>query len=336
MMTRLAVAAFAVLLSSTTAFVFQSQCVSIHTIHLTPFMPRKRAQERHHDWHLNFASTNHHQDSVPAPAEKMTASASIPRVLSRTDGQELMNTVILPANDYGNRIETGRDAQGLQAGSGVAVTPQDARMFLTYGEFPLDSLDELLDLALPYIPKEEKEQQPPMISMIDVGSGCGRLALYAALTRGSPQQSWNVHGIEISPMLHQEAVQALTRAMQQGHVQEYPHNHHHPATMTFVAAATCFFMPVLHTSGNKCLQLLISCLPIVPLGKLMVFHEDMGAMVIGNEWSGLLSESCPNGCVVVTTDRALDPAYGWQLVDRLNVDNREVMGSTGYIHVLKK
>lgn len=66
------------------------------------------------------------------------------------------------------------------------------------------------------------------------------------------------------------------------------------------------------------------------------FSEQLGAMIIGQEWSGLLALSCPNGCVVVTTDRALDPHYGWHLVERLDVDNREVMGSTGYVQVLKR
>eukprot|EP00549_Striatella_unipunctata_P017543 CAMPEP_0118708104 /NCGR_PEP_ID=MMETSP0800-20121206/21662_1 /TAXON_ID=210618 ORGANISM="Striatella unipunctata, Strain CCMP2910" /NCGR_SAMPLE_ID=MMETSP0800 /ASSEMBLY_ACC=CAM_ASM_000638 /LENGTH=53 /DNA_ID=CAMNT_0006611181 /DNA_START=14 /DNA_END=175 /DNA_ORIENTATION=+ len=36
------------------------------------------------------------------------------------------------------------------------------------------------------------------------------------------------------------------------------------------------------------------------------------------------------------TDRILDPSYGWELKDRLDVPNPEVMGSTGYIQVLNK
>lgn len=263
-------------------------------------------------------------DIVPAPAEKMTASASIPRVLSRADGQELMDNVILPSNAYGNRIEVGRDAQGLRAGSGVPVNPQDARMFLTYGEFPLHSLDELLDLALPYV------ANPQSISMIDVGSGCGRLALYAALTRGSPQQSWNVHGIEISPILHHEAVQALSRAMNGGHAVDYqPQPGNNSCCNLFLHAGAAQEWKQVFATGHVVFAYSTAW-------ETNGFSEEMGAMVIGREWSGLLSESCPNGSVAITTDRALDPAYGWQLVDRLNVDNREVMGSTGYIHVLKR
>jgi hypothetical protein len=38
---------------------------------------------------------------------------------------------------------------------------------------------------------------------------------------------------------------------------------------------------------------------------------------------------------MITTDRVLDPRHGWLFLDRLDVDNREVMGSTGYIQVLR-
>ena len=58
-------------------------------------------------------------------------------------------------------------------------------------------------------------------------------------------------------------------------------------------------------------------------------------MNLDRQWSELLANSCRKGCVVITTDRALDPQHGWELLDRLDVDNREVMGSTGYIQVLR-
>lgn len=196
------VAAAALLVTTTTAF----------TLYSSPF------NLQHSTIVLYSAAAD---ELVPKPAAKTTASASIPRVLSRADGQALLDDVILPERDYGSRIETGRDAQGLQAASGVAVSPQDPRMFLTYGEFPLSSLDELLDLALLHV------KSPSRIEMVDVGSGCGRLALYAALTRGgepSLLQSWQVHGIEISPILHHEAVQALSKAAQAGLVQDYQPN----------------------------------------------------------------------------------------------------------------
>jgi len=259
-------------------------------------------------------------DIVPAPAEKMTASASITKVLSHQDCQDLMDGVILPATQYGDRIEVGRDAQGLKVASGVAVSPQDPRMFLTYGEFPLTSLDVLLDLALPYVVSSQR------INMVDVGSGCGRIALYASLTRGTLQQPWQVHGIEISPVLHHEAVQALSKAYEGGNIQEY-----HPNSFSSI---------FLHAgAAEEWTEVLGQCNLVFAYSTAWPtkgFSEEWGAMIIGQEWSGLLSKACPNGCVVVTTDRALDPQHGWELVERLDVDNREVMGSTGYVHVLRR
>jgi hypothetical protein len=58
-------------------------------------------------------------------------------------------------------------------------------------------------------------------------------------------------------------------------------------------------------------------------------------MNLDRQWSELLANSCRKGCVVIAiTDRALYPRLGWELLGRLDVDNREVMGSKGYIQVL--
>ena len=66
------------------------------------------------------------------------------------------------------------------------------------------------------------------------------------------------------------------------------------------------------------------------------FSPELGAMILDPEWSATLGNYCKTGCVAVTTDRALDPSYGWELVDRLDVDNPEVIGSTGFVHILKR
>lgn len=252
------------------------------------------------------------------PAEKMTASASISQTLSRQEGQTLMDSTLLPSTEYGNRIESGGYAQGLP--TSVAVSPNDPRMFLTYGEFPLFSLDELLDLALPLV-------SGTCIRMLDVGSGCGRLALYVALTRGTPEQPWQVHGIEISPILHQKALQALAKGYRGGSFTDYQEKGAMNSVHLHVGAAEEW------TEVLQCTDLVFLYSTAFPTSG---FSEELGAMILGQEWSGLLSKKCPTGCVAVTTDRALDPNDGWNLVDRLDVENHEVMGSTGYIHVLRR
>ena len=59
-------------------------------------------------------------------------------------------------------------------------------------------------------------------------------------------------------------------------------------------------------------------------------------MILSPKWSKTLASTCHNRCVGVTTDRALNPDDGWILVDRMDVENPSVWGSTGYISVLEK
>lgn len=66
------------------------------------------------------------------------------------------------------------------------------------------------------------------------------------------------------------------------------------------------------------------------------FCPDLGALLLDPVWTHSLSNACQDGCVAITTDRALDPAFGWELLERIDVENREVFGSTGYISILRK
>jgi SAM-dependent methyltransferase len=224
---------------------------------------------------------------------------------------------------------------------------------LTYGEFPLSSLDALLDLALPHMchlgndDDDNDDNDATCVRMLDVGSGCGRLALYAALTRGTREQPWHVHGIEISPMLHDLATVALSRGFQKGTFANVcqQKNNDGPTTATATATATTTTAAAANSihlhlgAAEEWTQVLQQCNLVFAYSTVFRtsgFSQEWGAMIMDKEWSGLLSQNCPKGCVVVTTDRALDPKDGWHLVDRLNVENREVMGSTGYIHVLEK
>ena len=59
-------------------------------------------------------------------------------------------------------------------------------------------------------------------------------------------------------------------------------------------------------------------------------------MILSSKWSSTLASTCPEGCVAITTDRALDPDYGWKLLDRMEVENPSVWGSVGYISMLEE
>lgn len=229
-----------------------------------------------------------------------------------------MDKYLIPKTEYGDRIGLGRDAQGFDESSGL-IDPDDPRLSTTYGEFPLSSMDQLIDLGLKRLDRIEGG-----ITMVDLGSGCGRLIFYSGLTRGDEEQPWKIHGIEIADILHDEAMVAASKGLEGGYLSndlEGPQNsislHHGPVHN------------YRHILGAG--DLVFAYSTAFPA---KAFNPDLGAVILDAEWSQLLSESCKAGCIAITTDRALDPGHGWKLIDRLDVENSEVFGSTGYIHVL--
>lgn len=255
--------------------------------------------------------TTRHQLNDSSIICQSTAFSVTPR--SRDEGKTIMDDTLMPKKQYSNRIGLGRDAQGI--GGGSALDPNDPRLSMTYAEFPLDSLDELVDVGMKHLQKDQ-------VNFVDIGSGCGRIALYLAMTR----QNWDVHGIEISKLLHEQATEYLEKAMEQNFFSDSTSVesgslalHLGPAAEFYhlLGQADCIFAYSTAFSAKS-------------------FSPELGALLLDPEWSNLLSESCKTGCVAITTDRALDPAYGWELVDRLDVENQEVFGSTGYIHILRR
>lgn len=249
--------------------------------------------------------------------ETDTFACSVIKRLTREEACKLMDETILPLSKYDHRQRSGRDAQGLTEAQ--VVNPTDAIMEFTYGEFPFNSLDELLDRASPYLSSKKN------IQMIDIGSGCGRLVFYTALTRGSEDNSWTIHGVEIADLLHDEALRATLNGLDSGWFRSTPGAtgnhfilHKGPAGEFSSILGQCDVVFAYSTVWNS-----------------IGFSEELGAMVISQEWNELISKSCKKGTVIITTDRAMDPGFGFKLVDRLDVENREVMGSTGYIHVLR-
>jgi hypothetical protein len=248
------------------------------------------------------------------------------------ESRAVINDLLLPTHEYGKRIGYGRDAQQLNLSA--AVQGNDPKMAFTYGEFPIHSFDALLDLALTYMPppptqKSKTTDHPdgPPLQFVDIGSGCGRLAYHAGLTRGTEHEPWNIHGIEIHDILHSEAMRGMRIGLDE---------------RWFTSEAACSSSKnsiMFHLGDAGDMRHIFSDCRLAfaysTTWPCSGFSEQLCAMVLHRDWSHLLSTSCPKGCVVVTTDRALDPEYGWELVDRLDVENREVAGSTGYIHILR-
>ena len=310
---------------------------------------------------LLFSSSSVSDDATPSERTTTTALSDnetssststaqtfyVPNAVSRSDGQQIMDEILMPSKKYGDRIGWGRDAHDL---SGL-IASNDPRLGMTYGEFPLRSFDTLLDLGLEHIQQQKRrhnnnndeDNDKRKIILVDLGSGCGRLVLYSALTRrgGGQQQSqgdakpWDVHGIEIAPLLHDEGRKVITNGIENGWfaqhdetTQSEDNNHYHPNCLSLHLGPVEEYTSLLNDA-----DILFAYSTAFPAE---TFSPSLGAMILGTEWSQVLSEACHSGCVAVTTDRALDPTYGWNLLGRVDVDNKEVFGSTGYIHVLKK
>lgn len=242
-------------------------------------------------------------------------SAFISSTKRRDEVANFIDTVLYPQREYANRAQSSTDED-----CPMLLEASDPRTFLSYGEFPLGSFDCLLEEA------EKYHSRHPNV-LVDLGSGTGRLVLYAALCGHQGSCKWGkVHGVEIGKGPHDVALQTLEKGINEGYFQakglendtSSVHFHHGPAqdyNSIFSEADIVFsYSTVFESKG---------------------FNVDLGAMVLADEWSSWLSEVCRPGCVIVTTDRALNPEHGWELKSTLDVDNPALLGSTGYISILR-
>mmetsp|Transcript_4502 Transcript_4502/g.6887 ORF Transcript_4502/g.6887 Transcript_4502/m.6887 type:complete len:320 (-) Transcript_4502:364-1323(-) len=261
--------------------------------------------------------------------------------IDRPNAQQIVNTILCPPNEERSRNNAGMEAFGQDRHSKV-ITNDDPRNEYTYGEFPFDSFDLLIDIAASYM----DETRTTRNKMIDVGSGCGRLALYAGLTRSD----WDVTGIEIGHQLHSLAVGSLQRGIDENLFQPIISI---DDTASADEAQISFYngnvLPGIDPyfqntqADNDTVQsimsqanLLFAYSTVWETDSAQSFNPELGAMVLSSKWSQTLASTCQNGVVAVTTDRVLNPEHGWKLLDRMDVDNPSVWGSVGYISVLEK
>jgi hypothetical protein len=279
---------------------------------------------------------------------------------SRDGARRLVDDLLLPRSGYGDRTSAGRDAQGLGAaadggGPPVVVPAHDPRLSFTYGEFPLGSLDALLDAAEPHVRGAAAVRDAGTTKrrrgVVDLGSGCARLALYLALSRQHPEGQDAV-GIECAPLLHREALRAAGRALRAGYLLPWPS----PSSSDGEGPEATSSQPPSLFCEDTASRPPAPTLTLVRglardragwlRGADLVFANsstwdaprfspETGSLLLSEEWQQLLGESCPPGCVVVTTDRSLDASASagrWRMLARMDVPNPEVGGaSTGYI-----
>jgi hypothetical protein len=280
-----------------------------------------------------------------------------------------LDDILLPKSQYGDRMNVGRDAQGLGANGDVdddtdtgvlVVSAQDPRLAFTYGEFPLESLDCLVDAAEPHLRDASTRncgrKKGGKRTVIDLGSGCGRLALYLALSRGQdliPNTNdlggWDIAGIECSSLLHIEALRAANRAVQASCLLPLPCSASKgegsepssglPLTSreTLMSASGSTLTLVLGLVQDRTGWLCDADLVFAysSTWNASRFSPETGSLLLSDEWQHLLDTWCTPGCVVITTDRSLDATVSagkWKMIGQMEVCNPEVGGSsTGYI-----
>lgn len=257
--------------------------------------------------------------------------------LSRTESADLVDTLLLPSKDYGKRSRLSRAI--FEDAAGVAISAKDPATSFTYGEFPFTSLDTLLDKALEYF-SPQQGNVGGSVRFLDLGSGCGRLCLYLALSRGgstlttmtSSTSGWQIHGIEVIEALHQEAKQAENLGTENGWFVDGSEQQQDSCSRRF---SSLYFH---HGLADEFPTVLAKADVVFMYSTAMQsgrFLPDVQGLLLSREWNELLARHCQAGCIVVTTDRALDPSYGWTLKDRFDVPNPEVFGSTGFIQQYK-
>ena len=173
-------------------------------------------------------------------------------------------------------------------------------------------------------------------TIIDVGSGCGRLALYMALSLVLDDDcSWDIHGIEISPIYHKEAIQAVQRAIDYGYIIESSNDMnnninneqqndsllHNKNTIQFHNGPADLYKELIQNAD------IIFCYSTTFANGGFAINEQ--AMVFDTYWSEIFST--PTDGVVITTEKIINPYYGFSILDRIDVPNPEVFESTGYI-----
>lgn len=209
---------------------------------------------------------------------------------------------IFPDSDLKWRVELGKRAQGLVPGT--VLVPHSEEQDRTYGEFDLDGFGTILDAASQRLEGDE-------VDFCDLGSGLGRLVIFAAIRN----PKWSVSGIEISKLLHEEAVERA---------KGYP--------ATFECRDAILDPPDLSNVNFLFIySTVFSC----------IYSPAYPYPILDDKWTQALKAALGERNaedrrrrLIVTVDRALDPEAGcFDLVHTLpNIPNRETAGSVAYIH----
>ena len=214
----------------------------------------------------------------------------------------IFNSDLFPESEYDQRNgQSRKDGYWKYVGKG-----EEAPLDFTYGEFPLALFTKLVDRACALGGLAGADRSS--LSMADLGSGTGRLALWAAAT----SQWKKVSGIEYLPTIAEDAQAKLSLAklqtglLQTEDVQLIEGSWDDPTALEWSELDLCFaYTTAITASEDGILEGL----------------------------SAALTKRLRRGAIVVTTDYKLDPA-GFEVLESHDGVNDGAGGvSTGFIHL---
>jgi len=203
---------------------------------------------------------------------------------------------------YDERLAIGRRAQ---LGDEMIYRPGaigcSVDTSLTYGEFDLSFYRALMESAM------TTDRSPRPETIVDIGSGCGRLVLASAMLW---PEAARVAGVEVVPALHSLAVAAEQSDALPGSG---------PARELYLGDAA----DVLRVGAPLQDASLCFCYSTT--------HPSVGNVL--TDLSELCGACLRTGTRVVTTDKLLGEgeSRAFKLVDALEGPNRETGGSVGYV-----
>lgn len=207
---------------------------------------------------------------------------------------------LFPPEDYDSRNAASR-TDGYWKFVAKKEEPPSA---LVYGEFPLHLFLELLDRAATHAGFCEDRTKA---RMADIGSGVGRLVLWAAVN-----QEWGHYlGVEILPRIHEIALEKLEEARAI------------PGLLRSDAISfECGSWSESDVSQLDVVFAATTCSPV---------DEGTGELLgLFGEGMSVLNSKLKRGCIVVTTEYKL--GEGFRYIESLDGDHPLFGTTTGHVH----
>ena len=272
----------------------------------------------------------------PAEMARRAAEQAEREAFEQRFGEQLgvFNRALFPPDQY-----TARNSESRKDGYWpFTAKGEEPPLDFTYGEFPLPLFAKLVDRACELRGIGDRTSTV----LADLGSGAGRLALWAAAT-----SSWKrVVGVEYLPTLAATATAKLDEArtafpalLRTSDVQLVEGSWDDPLELfadidVSTPASNPPPLTILPSLAHPLSRLLLSrllcvCLQVAFAYTTAITASDDGVLVA---LSAALAQRLKFGCIVVTTDYTLDPS-AFELLEAIEGENTGVGGrSTGFIH----